>query len=221
MKAYIEGIEALKDVDPDIRLMTTEPLIAISSDTNASPEDQKLASERHEHQFQVLDMLSGRLCPELRGRPEYLDIIGLNFYYNNQWVLPSHEFLCWKDAKTDPRWVPLHTLLTAVFQRYGRPLVLSETSHPLEDRPLWMSMIAEESATAIQAGIPLLGICWYPLIDRPDWDHLEIWHAAGIWGPVAPLQGDHSRVQHQPTAAAFLAAQTHVGVAKNIPMKGP
>lgn len=215
MKAYIEGIEALKDVDPSIRILTTEPLVAISSDTCASPQDQQLARERHEHQFQVLDILSGRMCPELRGRPKYLDLIGLNFYYDNEWVLPSHEFICWRNASTDLRWVPLNQLLRTVFQRYGCPLVLSETSHPLEDRPRWMDMIATECATAITAGVPLWGICWYPMIDRPDWDHLEQWHAAGIWGPAAPLQGNLSRVIHEPTVAALIQAQIHVAHAQN------
>ena len=207
MKAYIEGIEALKEVDPTIRILTTEPLVSISSDATATPHDQKMAHERNEHQFQVLDILAGKMCPELRGRPEYLDIIGLNFYYDNQWVLPSHEVICWKNALTDDRWIPLNQLLISVYQRYGRPIILSETSHPLEDRPLWMDMIAAECVTAVAAGVPLWGICWYPLVDRPDWDHLNKWHAAGIMGPEAPLEGDLHRVKHQPTVAALARAQ--------------
>lgn len=207
MKAYIEGIEALKGVDPGIRILTTEPLISITGNPLASPQEQQVALDRHEYQFQVLDMLSGRKCPELGGRPEYLDIIGLNFYYDNQWVLPGHEVLCWKNASTDARWIPLHRLLQSVFQRYGRPLVLSETSHPAEDRPLWMDMIAAECVSAITAGVPLWGICWYPLVDRPDWDHPEIWHAAGIWGPAAPKEGNFERVMHAPTVDAFARAR--------------
>lgn len=218
MKAYIEGIEALKDVDPGIRILTTEPLVSISGNPHASAHDRKVARDRHEHQFQVLDILSGRMCPELRGRPEYLDMIGLNFYYDNQWVLPEHHVLCWKDAPPHPHWVPLHRLLESVFRRYGRPLVLSETSHPLEDRPLWMDMITAECMTAMNAGVPLWGVCWYPLVDRPDWDHPEKWHAAGIIGPADPHKGRFERVTHAPTAEAFARARASLGqAAGNIP----
>jgi hypothetical protein len=30
-------------------------------------------------------MVSGMMAPELGGRPEYLDIVGVNFYPSNQW----------------------------------------------------------------------------------------------------------------------------------------
>lgn len=208
MKAYIEGIEALKSVDPNIRILTTEPLVSISANPQAFPSIHDIARQHHEHQFQALDMLSGRLCPELRGKPEYLDLIGVNFYYENQWVLPEHEVLCWKNCHIDQRWIPLRRLLQSVFQRYGRPIVLSETSHPLEDRPLWMDMIADECAAAINSGVPLWGICWYPLVDRPDWDNPEKWHGSGIWGPLAPKDGNFKRVMHIPTAEAFSRARS-------------
>jgi len=29
-------------------------------------------------------MITGRMCPELGGQPEYMDIAGFNYYYNNQ-----------------------------------------------------------------------------------------------------------------------------------------
>jgi hypothetical protein len=211
VKAYVEGIEALKEADPQVRILTTEPLVSICGDPRASPEERRAAADRHEHQFQVLDMLSGRMCPELRGREEYLDLIGLNFYYDNQWVLPTHRILGWNDAVPDPQWVPLHRLLQMVFRRYERPLVLSETSHPLEDRPLWMDMIASECGIAMRAGVPVRGICWYPLVDRPDWDRPDQWHAAGIWGPAHCHQGDLRRVVHVPTATALMQAQASLG----------
>jgi hypothetical protein len=42
-------------------------------------------------------------------------------------------------------------------------------------------MIAEETAAVILQDIPFYGICLYPVIDRPDWDHLSPWHNAGLW----------------------------------------
>jgi beta-glucosidase/6-phospho-beta-glucosidase/beta-galactosidase len=208
MKAYIAGVEVLREVDPGVRLLTTEPLVSITHGHGAAQDERETARLHHEHQFQVTDMLTGRLCPELGGRPEYLDLLGCNFYYDNQWVHATHEVLDWKNP--DARWTPLHRLLEAAYARYGRPVVLSETSHPKEDRPLWMDTIARECVAAIQAGVPLLGVCWYPMIDRPDWDHLEVWHQSGVWDRVGEDGDRWVRRLHEPTAAAFLRAQTRV-----------
>ena len=206
MKAYIEGVEALKEINPRVRILTTEPLVNITHDREAGRTEKALARRHHDEQFQVTDILAGRLCPELRGRPEYIDLLGLNFYYNNQWVKVTNEMLVWKNQ--DDRWVPLRALLREAHQRYGCPVVLSETSHPKEDRPLWMEMIASESAATLAEGVPLWGVCWYPILDRPDWDHLDIWHQSGIWDRASGDEAEYVRTLHEPTAAAFLRAQT-------------
>lgn len=208
MKACIEGVEAIKEVDPGVRILMTEPLVSITHAPDASREQQTEAGRHHDYQFQVLDMLGGRMCPELRGRSEYLDLLGFNFYYNNQWVITTNEMLVWKNH--DSRWVPLHSLLQQAYRRYGRPLVLSETSHPKEDRPLWLEMLTRECVATLEAGIPLLGVCWYPILDRPDWDHLDTWHQSGIWDRAPGNADVYERVFHEPTGEAFLRAQTVV-----------
>jgi len=206
MNAYIKGIDALKAADPLVRILTTEPLINIVPGNAASDEAIENAVALHEAQFQVTEILCGRMCPELGGSEDYLDILGYNFYYNNQWTAAPHEYLDWKIGEANPKFVPLHQLLIAAYKKYNRPFVLSETSHPKEDRPLWISMISIESQKLLEAGLPYWGICWYPIVNRPDWDYLHDWHYAGIWDDVynAELPG---RVLHQPSADALLAAQ--------------
>ena len=215
MKAYIEGIEAMKEEDASVRIMTTEPLVNMVPPLNAMPKDRAFAKMVHENQFQSVDILCGRMCPELRGKPEYLDILGFNYYYNNQWVAGTHIFLPWLNEVSDPRWLPLHRLLTQVYKRYGRPIVLSETSHPQEDRPKWIHFITHQCIAALQKGIPLWGVCWYPIIDRPDWDHLTPWHQAGLWdADLAEVEkGIPSRKLHLPTATAFLESQKQLAEA--------
>ena len=208
MQAYIEGVEAMKEVDPGVRILTTEPLVHFTYSRGAGPAEQAAARVYHEEQFQVTEILSGRSCPELRGRTEYLDLLGYNFYYNNQWVKAPQETLDWKN--TDERWTPLHKLLKDAHARYQRPLVLTETSHPKEDRPLWMDMIARECVATLQAEVPLLGVCWYPIIDRPDWDHLDVWHQSGIWDRAAGDNDQFERKLNEPTAQAFFRAQEQV-----------
>jgi len=187
MKAYIEGIEMMKEVDPAIRIMTTEPLIHVVSPDLSDDEQVLNAAAKHEEQFQVLDMLSGKICPELGGKPEYLDILGVNFYFNNQWTSTHHELIPWGELPPHVLWKPLHTLIEEMFLRYGRPVVISETSHPGEHRPQWLDTIAEECVLMLKNGLPLYGCCIYPLIDRPDWDFPALeWHHSGIWDILDP-----------------------------------
>src|SRR5205085_5905380 len=106
----------------------------------------------------------------------------------------------------DPRWLPLSELLRQVYERYERPIVLSETSHPKEDRPLWMNFVADECKSAMEKGLPVWGICWYPIIDRPDWDYLQPWHNSGVWD-IDPSADQLTRILHEPTAEAIRNAQ--------------
>lgn len=206
MRAYIAGVEALKTYDPSIRILTTEPLINVVPEIGASTDEILQAKAIHDLQYQAMDMLCGRICPELGGKPEYLDMLGFNYYYNNQWVVESHVYLGWNDPVPDPRLRSLSDLLLEAHMRYDVPVVLSETSHPLEDRPIWISMVAEESFKLVREGIPLWGVCYYPVTDRPDWDDLTYWHHSGIWDadPLAPAT---NRILHEPSADALLYGQ--------------
>jgi len=206
MRAYIAGVEALKTYDPSIRILTTEPLINVVPEIGASTDEILQAKAIHDLQYQAMDMLCGRICPELGGKPEYLDMLGFNYYYNNQWVVESHVYLGWNDPVPDARLRSLSDLLLEAHMRYDVPVVLSETSHPLEDRPIWISMVAEESCKLVREGIPLWGVCYYPVTDRPDWDDLTYWHHSGIWDadPLAPAT---NRILHEPSADALLYGQ--------------
>lgn len=181
MRAYIQGIHALKEIDNNILILTTEPLVNIVAATGATQQEIEQAEKTNEEQYQSVDMLTGTICPELGGSPHLLDVLGFNFYYNNQWVIGFESFLPWLNEAADPRWRPLSAMIIDAYQRYGRPIVITETSHPGEDRPLWMNFIAKESSKLLAEHVPLWGICLYPIIDRPDWDNLECWHHSGLW----------------------------------------
>ncbi|RYY61694.1 MAG: amine oxidase [Chitinophagaceae bacterium] len=209
MKAYIEAIEKVLAVDPRVRIMTTEPLVNIIAGPGATNEEVLAAERANNDQFQVLEILAGRMCPELRGRADYLDILGFNYYYPNQWIHSTNDRLDWADPEPAGG-LQLSVLLTGAFDRYQRPLVLSETSYPGHDRPLWIEMLGREYAKLRSTDIPLWGICWYPVIDRPDWDHLTPWHNAGIWDNDAKPGTRCNRVLHQPTFTALKRLQDHM-----------
>lgn len=207
MKAYLEGVIAMKEVDPSVRILTTEPLISRVPPLNANAEQIAEVKRIHDHQFQIFEILGGNICPELGGRPEFLDMLGFNFYYDNQSEVGTWQILDWKISTEDPRWRTLSSLLKEMHDRYARPIVLSETSHPGIHRPQWIQMVAEECLLALQNGIPLWGVCLYPIIDRPDWDNLNVWHRSGLWDEQGEPGSSPKRIIHKPSAHALSAAQ--------------
>lgn len=215
MKAYIAGIRALKYQLPQVRIMTTEPLISVSAAVGATDQQIQHANWHHQLQYQVLDMLAGKVCPELGGCAEYLDILGFNYYYDNQWTLEPHSILGWADPAPHPNYKPLHLLLQEAHQRYDRPVLLSETSHPGVDRPLWIKYISVEIIELLKMQVPFWGACIYPVIDRPDWDNTAYWHHSGVWDHCGT---NAKRVLHQPTADMLLSCRQKVAeaVAMNI-----
>lgn len=212
MRAYIAAVKAMKQMSPLVRILTTEPLVHMVPADPENPDYDVVIAE-NELQFQATDILSGRICPELGGSEELVDVIGFNYYYNNQWIIGSCDFLGWNDPVPDARWLPLAELLERGYRRYRKPIMLSETSHPKEDRPLWIRMIADQCAVVLGRGVPLLGVCLYPVIDRPDWDHLHIWHHSGMWD--TDESGKLARVLHLPSAQALMDAQVIILASKN------
>lgn len=88
--------------------------------------------------------------------------------------------------------IPLSSLLKKAYQRYGKPVVLSETGHFDDKRADWIQEISEECLQAIAMGTELGGICIYPVIERPDWDNLNHRHKSGLWD----LDAFKNRIPH-------------------------
>jgi hypothetical protein len=204
MKAFIAAVAAMRAIDPEVRILTTEPLVDMVPVLPVTLEGELEAAYQNELQYQTLEMLCGNICPELGGKPEYLDILGFNFYYNNRWVINNNGFLPWVNDDDDPRWRPLSEILAEAYNRYQRPFVITETSHPGSHRPDWMSSIAEECSIVLSANLPLWGVCLYPIIDRPDWDNLSCWHHSGLWDHG--LADFKERVLYAPYGDALLTA---------------
>lgn len=163
-RAAIAAITALREVDARARILTAEPLIAVHPDpTGALPPEA--AEEREAAQFQTLDLITGRLWPQIGGREDLLDMVGVNYYVNNQWI---HEgrFLDLDDAA----YRPLSDLLAMVAARYDRPLLISETGIEGPRRAAWLGYILKEVARARRRGIGVEGICLYPVANHPGWD---------------------------------------------------
>lgn len=198
VQAAIAGIEAVKAVDGRARIFHAEPVINV---VPRSTDERYLHAALHYTgaQFEALDLMSGRVRPELGGRPEYVDIVGVNYYLHNQWVdgdLPI--------AIDDPRHRPLRDLLADVHRRYRRPMYIAETGIEGELRPAWLRIVGHEVAAACDAGVPIEGICIYPITDYPGWDD-ERHCPTGLLGFIKADDG--TRSVYEPLAAEIARQQ--------------
>lgn len=212
IRAAIAGIEAIWDVNPDARIVQVDPVIHVVAPRDRPDLAERAAAQRA-GQFEAWDMITGQVMPELGGHPQYLDIMGLNYYHANQWEHPDVR-MRWEDDPRDERWAPLHSLLAEVYERYRRPLFIGETSHFGAGRGPWLREVYDEVHTAIRNGVPLEGITIYPIIDRPDWDDLGHWHNSGLWDLIPDEQGVLQRVLNEEYAAVFRELQQATAVAR-------
>jgi polysaccharide biosynthesis protein PelF len=191
VRAALEGMNALWDVLPAARILHVDPLVHIVADPSR-PEERGAAEAYRLAQFQAFDLLAGRIWPQLGGEGRYLDIIGLNFYPNNEWIYhgPALE-------PGDPLYRPLRHLLREVWRRYVKPIFISETGTECERRGPWLRYICDEVRAAMASGIPVHGICLYPIVNHPGWINRR--HCQnGLWDYPDP---EGERAIYEPLAA--------------------
>jgi hypothetical protein len=60
-----------------------------------------------------------------------------------------------------------------VSARYERPLLITETGAEGGNGAGWLRYVAGEVRAARRAGLPVEGICLYPVMDYPGWENLR------------------------------------------------
>lgn len=183
VRATIETMRAIRSEHVPTRFVQIDPIIHVVADPN-HPEEKEAAEAYRLSQFQAWDMLAGRLCPELGGSEEFLDIIGVNFYPHNQWFYNLKDFRRVRKfrpiLRSHPLHRPLREMLSEVHDRYHRPLFIAETGAEGRLRRGWLRYVCQETHAAIQIGTPVEGICLYPILNHPGWSddrHCE----NGLW----------------------------------------
>lgn len=163
-RASIAAMRAILEVDPRARFVHADPAIHVV----ASPDrahDFWAAEGHRQAQYQGWDMLAGLSWPQLGGEPRLLDIVGVNYYSNNQWIHGGPTL-----DKYHPLYRPLHRLLMEIHGRYGRPILLAETGIEFDARPEWLRYVGEELSVARAKGVPMEGLCLYPVLNHFGWD---------------------------------------------------
>ena len=177
-RAAIAGIAAIRDACPDARIVTVDPICHVVP-ADDRPETVEAAHRFNQRDvFEFWDMMAGLVRPELGGSLAHLDIVGINYYWTNQWVhgtegTPLHD--------DDPRRLPFGNLVRRVHDRYGTDLVITETSALGEKRAPWVHELSLMAGELLEACIPLLGICLYPILGMPEWHARDQWTQMGLW----------------------------------------
>jgi hypothetical protein len=207
VRATIEAIDAIRLVLPGARFLQPEPLIHI-----VRPPERRILWARVESdellQYQAWDMLTGRVWPSLGGAPEYLDILGVNFYPDNQFT-PDGETV----IRGDVRYKPFSKMLLEVSKRYERPMIVAETGSEGDERAPWLRYVAGQCVAALEHGCELHGITLYPVLNHPGWVderhcHNGLWDYADERGQRAAYEPLLTELQQ--TGGRLLAARAEM-----------
>jgi UDP-galactopyranose mutase len=175
-------MNAIWEIDPTVRFIHVDPILYRTAREHVNEKAHGYSEQFREIPYQAWDMISGKLHPELGGDPKYLDIIGANYYYTNQEWVEEHED---KFTFRPIEWyskdrIPLEVLLIDIKYRYNRPIVLTETASFGTDRNEWWDRVLNEIDRGLKVGIPIKGVCAYPIIDWPDWFNDQFTNS-GLW----------------------------------------
>jgi hypothetical protein len=209
-RAAIAAMDQLRDVDPRARFLQAEPMIAVHHDPRTGRPDWE-ARGYHDAQFQAFDLVAGRLWPQIGGREDLLDLVGVNYYFNNQWIHGGPPI----DVDS-PFHAPLSDLLVATAARYDRPLVVAETGIEGDRRASWFRYVMTEISRARARGARVEGVCLYPVADHPGWDDDRACNNGLLGFP----NEDGRRDMHDPLADEIRRTQVPAAAEPTRPLDG-
>jgi hypothetical protein len=61
-------------------------------------------------------------------------------------------------------------MLVELYARYHRPIFIAETGSEDRTRAGWLRYVCGETLAAIETGVPIHGMCLYPILNHPGWD---------------------------------------------------
>jgi beta-glucosidase/6-phospho-beta-glucosidase/beta-galactosidase len=186
VQAVSRGIRAIR------RAMPEATVLLCDAAENYKTRDAALETEvkrRNLRRFVVMDLLTGRidhnhvLFPWLttygmseidinwfRQNPQSPDILGLDYYPHSDWQLDQVGGRVRQRRADNP--VGLYGVANAYYNRYGIPLMLTETSvegQPI-NREIWLDENIDACRRLRDEGVPMLGLIWWPMLDQIDWD---------------------------------------------------
>ena len=185
----IKASAAIRRMLPEAKIMFTDPAIHVVPRENTAAARRAAESYRLA-QFEAFDAL-------FKEDPESTNIIGLNYYFHNQWRHPSRR----KIPRGHREYRPFREIIAEYYERYKKPILVAETGIEDDERPDWFRYVCDEVAAARELGIPVVGICLYPIVNHPGWAddrhcHNGLWDYADETGhrdPYLPLLNEFHR----------------------------
>jgi beta-glucosidase/6-phospho-beta-glucosidase/beta-galactosidase len=213
-RASIAGAKAIREVIPDARMIHIDPLINVVAPRDRPDLEEAAWRETHDDANLAFDTIGGLRNAGLGGSPEILDIVGFNNYSFGQMEYREqgpHAAL----APGDPRIRPLCDLIEEGAKRFGRPVIVAETSGLEGGRGDWLNDVICECLAAVNRGVDLHGICLFPAVDMPDW-HTGKWVHNGIADVERLESGAMLRVPFPPYVAMLRHWQERLNRVKRL-----
>jgi beta-glucosidase/6-phospho-beta-glucosidase/beta-galactosidase/glycosyltransferase involved in cell wall biosynthesis len=186
VQAVSRGIRAIRRSDPQATVLLCD---AAENYRTRTKELELEVKRRNLRRFVVMDLLTGRVnlhhplfswlssygmsdldLDWFKSNSQSPDVLGLDYYPHSDWQLEKECGRVCQRRADNP--VGLHGVASAYYQRYGIPLMLTETSidgKPI-NREIWLDTIIDHVRRLREEGIPMLGMFWWPMIDQVDWD---------------------------------------------------
>jgi len=197
VRGAIQAMRAIREIDNNVQFIHIDPIMRRMAEPGAPGHVRHFANGWHNVVCQAWDMMMGRQFPELGGHPDLVDMIGINYYVTNQEMIKkspphqSYQLPLYSRFRT-----PFVDMIQSVHDRYHKPIIISETGCYGNLRMPWWRRMLRDVDMAIERKIPLLGVCSYPIIDRPDW-HTGRLTNSGFWDFEYGDPECH-RIPHQP-----------------------
>jgi polysaccharide biosynthesis protein PelF len=212
VRGYLAAVDELRAIDPRTRVVAVEPRTHL-----ADPAVPDADRDHREWECEAWDMIAGRRAPELGGAEDYLDLVGINYYPGNQFLVDGTRI-----SRFHPLYRPPREIFAEVIERYVRPTFLAETCASGEHRPEWLGYIADEARHARADGMSLDAICLYPIVDHPGWDDDRPWEV-GLWSypddrgnrAIHGAYREQLRVEHERSPRRTIGS--HVNLPTQIP----
>lgn len=163
VSAWLAAVQRIRAIDPTMPIITSEPLIVVHPNRRYP---LLHARQAQAGMYEAWDMLLGRMAPELGGHAGAFDVMGVNWYPENQWRHGGRRL-----APGHPARLRLRDLLRALQQRYAKPLMLTETGQEEPHGAAWLTQVVDECHAARDAGVDLRAVCVYPIMDYPGWEN--------------------------------------------------
>ncbi len=149
------------------------------------------------------------------------DIVGIDFYTHSEaWVSQTPDGNFSQDRQSHalptvqlyekgysssrinaeaPRPGGLHAILKAYYERYQRPMVVTETDFcgTVAERHAWLDYTLEEIKRSREENLPVIGYTWWGATDHLNWgmalkERNNI-HPVGLWSLVPQFDGTMAR----------------------------